>query len=390
MRIAILTHTYPGVTREAGVGVALHSLARALREAGHDPVALVESAESRREVEEIPVACFAPGRPLPRWFPLRHSLAALRRARHLAAGLRASHAQRPFDLVQTTTAGLCAEGAIRAATAPVSVFVESHPRACFAAHGEPMSVDDRWLDRLKTASIRRADFAFVPSRRAAALYAQEGLTLPCLPPPFRLREVEEDRSALAALGDAPFALAFGRICRLKGADRIAAGAVLAASGIPDLRIVWVGADAPWPEGGSTLPRLVTALGNRALHLAPLPHEALYPLVRAARCVLFASREDNLPNTLQEAMSLGALIVAARGASLDELVEDGRSGILFAPEDAASLAAALTRAWRFERDEADRLRAGARERMEALAPARALPPLLERFAALLPKPLPGRA
>ncbi len=50
--------------------------------------------------------------------------------------------------------------------------------------------------------------------------------------------------------------------------------------------------------------------------------------------------DGLPNVLLEAQSQGLACLASRVAAIPELIEDGRTGILVPPEDAAALADAL--------------------------------------------------
>jgi len=52
--------------------------------------------------------------------------------------------------------------------------------------------------------------------------------------------------------------------------------------------------------------------------------------------------DGLPNVLMEAQSQGLACLATRVAAIPELIEDGVTGALVPPEDAASLAAALSR------------------------------------------------
>jgi glycosyltransferase involved in cell wall biosynthesis len=70
--------------------------------------------------------------------------------------------------------------------------------------------------------------------------------------------------------------------------------------------------------------------------------------RAADLFVLASRvardgdRDGLPNVLMEAQSQGLACLATRVAAIPELIEDGQTGLLVPPEDAAALAAALER------------------------------------------------
>jgi glycosyltransferase involved in cell wall biosynthesis len=52
--------------------------------------------------------------------------------------------------------------------------------------------------------------------------------------------------------------------------------------------------------------------------------------------------DGIPVALMEAMAAGVPVVSTRLSGIPELVEDGRSGLLVPPDDAAALADALHR------------------------------------------------
>lgn len=66
-------------------------------------------------------------------------------------------------------------------------------------------------------------------------------------------------------------------------------------------------------------------------------ERLAAIYSAATAMLFCSSEDNLPNTIIEAMSCGCPVVASAAGGAQELVEPGASGFLAPVGDAAQLA-----------------------------------------------------
>jgi glycosyltransferase involved in cell wall biosynthesis len=64
--------------------------------------------------------------------------------------------------------------------------------------------------------------------------------------------------------------------------------------------------------------------------------------RAASIVVVPSRVEPFGNVAVEAMAAGRAVVATDVGGLPEIVDDGRTGLLCPPDDAAALAAAITR------------------------------------------------
>ena len=104
-------------------------------------------------------------------------------------------------------------------------------------------------------------------------------------------------------------------------------------------------------GGPLLPRLrATAerlgIARRVRWLGALAFDDVLAALRRADLFCFASRvaadgdRDGIPNVVAEAMSQCLPVVAARAGAVDELVEDGRTGILVPPDDPGALATAI--------------------------------------------------
>jgi glycosyltransferase involved in cell wall biosynthesis len=62
----------------------------------------------------------------------------------------------------------------------------------------------------------------------------------------------------------------------------------------------------------------------------------------AHVVVLCSNMENLPYTILEAMAWSRPVVATRVGGLPDLVDDGATGFLVAPDDAADLAGRLIR------------------------------------------------
>lgn len=63
----------------------------------------------------------------------------------------------------------------------------------------------------------------------------------------------------------------------------------------------------------------------------------FPVLRAADVVLISSPQEGFGRVAVEAMLLGKVVVAARGGGSVELIEEGVTGLLYEPGDAADLA-----------------------------------------------------
>ena len=92
--------------------------------------------------------------------------------------------------------------------------------------------------------------------------------------------------------------------------------------------------------------LAAELAGRIEWLGARPHDDVLGRYRAADLFVLASRiarsgdRDGLPNVLLEALSQGLACVTTRLSAIPELIEDGVSGRLVPPGDAAALAGAL--------------------------------------------------
>jgi len=107
--------------------------------------------------------------------------------------------------------------------------------------------------------------------------------------------------------------------------------------MPQNLTLWVAGDGPLR---SALEAAARPLGGRVQFLgfrADIPS-----LLRAADCFVLATRSEGLGSSILEAMAAGLPVVATRVGGIPEIVAEGRTGILVAPEDPTGLANALAR------------------------------------------------
>ena len=150
------------------------------------------------------------------------------------------------------------------------------------------------------------------------------------------------RRALGLDGAGPLLLYVGRIQPLKGADvAVRALAELHRTGHDDARLVIVGGPSG-PHGEeevAALHRLVTesGLSRHVGFWPPQRHELLSTFYRAADCCIVPSRSESFGLVALEAAACGIPVVAAAVGGLTTLVEDGETGYLVEPGDAAGFA-----------------------------------------------------
>jgi glycosyltransferase involved in cell wall biosynthesis len=142
----------------------------------------------------------------------------------------------------------------------------------------------------------------------------------------------------ASPGELPLILCVGYICLRKNQNAfIRALDPLAAR--HKFRLVFVGA----ASGREPYEReFFELLRTRPWceHIGAVDHETLKRLLSKAAMLALPSLEDNCPMVVLEAAAAGVPVVAARVGGVPDLIEDGRTGLFFEPQDDASMAGAV--------------------------------------------------
>lgn len=285
---------------------------------------------------------------------------------------RSRHVQ--FDVVEATSYTATAWSATQQAVAPIIVRAASY--APYWTHD--CSLDGKLYSRLEVAAIRRCAWRYAPSQLVADLFAKhESLRLEVIEPPFHLDTVEMDTQVADTLtSGAPYLLHFGSLGEIKGSGVLAEAVLPLLEERPDLRLVLAGKVRD-DEAGRRLVELAKRFPDQAHYLGVLTPSQLYPVVLEARLVVLPSLVDNLPNTCLEAMALGRVVLATRGASFEQLISDGHSGFLVKPGDPLALRAALRDVWGLSDAELAEMGRVARDRIGQMRPAVTVPKL-ERY------------
>ena len=118
--------------------------------------------------------------------------------------------------------------------------------------------------------------------------------------------------------------------------------------------------------------------ERIIFIKELPHNLLYPIIRHADFVIFPSLIDNFPNACIEAMYFERVVIGTDGTSLEQLIDDGKSGLLCKPNDADSLLKKMNEAARMNDKQKIEMGKNARKRIDRLTPEFVVKKLLRYY------------
>lgn len=358
-RIAFLTPEFPTELGAAG-GLAsyLGRMTRALHGLGHDVEVLTIAAEGSGvldhdgvRVERVVPRPHGAVRLLGRisdlnWrFRLAATLENLERGIALGRALERRHRVLPFDIVQSSDYSLA--GLFVRRRAGRTHLVRSSWAADLYSEldGIRPRFDRRMLYRLERVSLRRADVAYTPSRCLSDFYRREhGIHTEVLRPPFLL-EPEPASEVPPGLPER-YLLHFGQLGSRKGTDLVVRALPLAWEKEPGLEIVFAGREIR-PGAFDRWKRSWAEDESRVRWLGAVERPILYAILSRAVAAVLPSRVDNLPNTVIESAGLSVPVIGTAGASIDEVVEHGRSGELVPLGEVEPLADAMVRAWRGE-------------------------------------------
>ena len=392
MRIAFVTTEYITEPLFAG-GLANYTyrIARALRELGHDVEVFVPGKpEASFEHDGVAVHRLKLRNPiylrvlqrLLRW-RLRYGRYAgyidmLKRIWTLRAGLKKRHREQPFDLVHYTH--LLGTGALRSGV-PSVVRLSSY-RDLWVPFG--FHFTSRFQGFLEDMALKRADAVFAPSDHVAN-YVRSKLRVPVtiIESPCPLPPGDEDASVWEKhLGSGkPYGLYFGSLAEWKGVFVLAEALKTFLAEHEDLRFVFVGNDLSTRDGKPASEFILQELvdfKNRLMRLESMPHAQLFPIIRNADFVALPSLAENFPNTCIEAMMLGKIVLGTRGHGFDQLIQDGKNGLLCEPGDVDSLTNALRRAATLCQNDKERMGKLAQNRIDRLAPKKVVAELLSFY------------
>lgn len=355
LTVAFLTPAWPPDAAANGIASYVDSVTAGLRRLGHTPYILCTRADGSNSDSELdPLERSAIARIRDRVayrinpseaLRQRYSKALVQAGRRAIAerGVELLEMEETFGLVQLLKPWL-----------PIPIVVRLHgPHfANGPALGVPADATFRRRVRDEGVGIAKADAVSAPSRgileqtrayyglplTGAALIPNAG---PAVPADHHWSLADADSSRL---------LFVGRFDRHKGGDMVIEAFRRVAQRLPQVRLWFVG---PADEGltddhgrhwtvAQYIAERAPDVAERIDWLGRQPNSSLTELRRKAFVTIVASRYENLPMVVLEAMAFGCPLVATRTGGIIEIIEDGVNGVLARPGDPGDLAAAILR------------------------------------------------
>jgi glycosyltransferase involved in cell wall biosynthesis len=198
-------------------------------------------------------------------------------------------------------------------------------RDALAASRLGLATPSRWL-------MRMAEDAGVVGENIEARVIPNGVDTTV----YRPGDKSAARDALGLPQDRPIITFAGRALNespYKGFSTLAdaVGILAARADTPELLFLAIGSDAP-PQ----------RIGRSELRSVPFTEDSarVASYYHAADIYVHPARAENLPLAVIEAMACRTPVIASNVGGIPEIIDDGTSGLLFPPDDAAALAEAI--------------------------------------------------
>lgn len=122
--------------------------------------------------------------------------------------------------------------------------------------------------------------------------------------------------------------------------------------------------------------------NRVIIWNALPHKQLYPIIKEADFVVLPSLMDNLPNACIEAMYFEKVVIGTNGASFEQLITHGKTGLLCKRGDSKDLLNKIQMAVYLSELQKKKIGKQAKERVDKLKPEIVVRKLLTLYNCLI--------
>ena len=284
-----------------------------------------------------------------------------------------------IDIIQY--AGNTGNGMLHNVKVPAVMRMSSYFRFTYSSYLTYSKLQVEIYSALERMAAKRMNSVYAPSHVLADAFSEDlGKKVLVLETPYFNDTATEDTSVYDTILDGKkYILYYGRIEPDKGVYLIAEITKKILDKYKAYYLVFIGRDCTIGEQ-STLGTVKKTIGrnDRVLYLNELTHEKLYPVIRGASLILMPSYRENLSNACMEAMDMQKVVVAAKGASYEQLINHENSGFLFKAGDSHDLERSIEDALSLNEEQKKRIGINAKYRIQQLNPEKKVQQLIRYY------------
>ncbi len=244
----------------------------------------------------------------------------------------------------------------------------------------------KMLTLAELLSAKRCNIVFAPSRVTANAFAKDlRRKVAVIESPFFYDVDELDDSVYNEyLLRKKYVLFFGRLYAEKGVLVMADILYDFLKTNKDYYIVFCGKD-DLIKGKNAKNILRTSAKNfkdRLIFIDSLPHKKLYPIIKKSEFIILPSIMENFSNACVEAMYLKKVVIGTDGASFEQLICDGKNGLLCQINDPKSLLEKMQTAVDLDSEKKKVMEYRAYQRIKLLRPEIAVGRLVKLYEHIL--------
>lgn len=357
-----------GEMPKGGVSIYMHRVARALKEFGHTPIILSSGTKDmhywENDIEIFFVNCPCSNVKIDNLRLLLNILySSFVVNRKIAKLLRS----RKIDIIQFSS--IRSWSLLYYGKVPAIMRLSSYDKLYYRDYPNETIANARAF--LQCLAAKRCTMVFAPSNVHANAFARDiHRRVPVIESPFWNECSEYDDSAYQnKLKGKKYVLFMGRLTITKGILVIADILEQFLQLNPEYNFVCCGIEQKEDKDNllHTLRKGAGKHKGRFVYMKALPHNLLYPIVKRAEFVIFPSLSENFSNACMEAMYFERVVIGTDGASYEQLIDDGKSGLLCIPGNSKSLLNKMNEAAAMDEVQKAEMGKKAKERIDKLAP-----------------------
>jgi glycosyltransferase involved in cell wall biosynthesis len=253
------------------------------------------------------------------------------------------------------------------------------------------TIRQRQRQILENRSYKKAKNIFGPSYFLANIIAMEfNKPVEVIESPNEKKEINLDSSIIkeieGKINGKKFGLFFGRLAQIKGLLDVAEILDEFLTKHPSHYFVIIGKDMGY-KGSTSLNYILEKVGkheDRLIYYKEQHHEKLMPVIQKADFILMPSRIENFPNACVEAMSFKKIVIAPRGISFEQLIEDGVSGFLCENANPTDLLSVIEKVVNLPVEKKKEIELNAGETIKRLHPDITIKKLIDYYQSILKK------